>query len=213
MPPHALGESCLLWRLGNGATHTNAQRVHRLYRQLNHARADGRLSFRDAVPGYDSLAVHFDPLTTDAHTLGAAVETLLNTDAPEGNAPDAADAAPRIVTLPVVYDGPDLPHVAQHTRLPVAEVIRRHTVPTYVVATIGFLPHFPYLLGLDASLTTPRRAAPRTRVPAGAVAIGHDQTGVYPQASPGGWNPIGTTDPSGLTTLRPGDHLRFEAVS
>lgn len=216
MPAHALGESCLLWQLENGATHANARRVHRLYQQLNHALAAGRIAFHDAVPGYDSLAVHFDPLTTDVAALQKAVETLLttgNTDAPAGHDPATDDPAPtRIITLPVVYDGPDLPHVAQHTRMPAAQVIHRHAAPTYVVAAIGFLPHFPYLLGLAPALSTPRRAAPRPRVPAGAVAIGHDQTGVYPCESPGGWNLIGTTDPARLIALRPGDGVRFEVT-
>lgn len=207
--PERLGESCLLWQLGRGPTLANAQRAHRLYRRLHDARAAGRLVFRDAVPAYDSLAVHFDPLITDAHTLRAAIDGLVAGDVDHAVHSDTLTST---VTLPVVYDGPDLKQVADHAGLSVAEVVDRHAAPTYVVAAIGFLPHFPYLLGLDPALATPRRASPRTRVPAGAVAIGGDQTGVYPQESPGGWNLIGTSDPGLLTALRPGDAVRFNAV-
>lgn len=214
MPAQPLGESCLLWRLGRGATPANAARAHRLYRRLNAAAAAGQVVFRDAVPAYDSVAVHFDPLTTDTDALQAAVDAMLGSkpacDEQDDPRPAAAGST---ATLAVVYDGPDLPRVADHAGLAPSEVVRRHAAPTYVVAAIGFLPHFPYLLGLDPALTTPRRDAPRPRVPAGAVAIGHDQTGVYPQASPGGWNLIGTTNPDRLTALRPGDRVRFEVTA
>ena len=208
MPPEALGESCLLWPLGHGPSPANTRRVLDLQRRLRAAKQAGRIIFRDAVPAYDSLAVHFDPLTTDRTTLTSAVDALLS-DAPP--AADATDQGP-LITLPTVYDGPDLQRVADHTRLAAADVAQRHTAPVYTVAAIGFLPHFPYLLGLDPRLITPRRASPRPRVPAGSVAIGGDQTGVYPQESPGGWHLIGTTDPAQLVTLKPGDRVRFEPV-
>lgn len=204
-----IGESCLLWRLGRGVSTANAARVHRLYRRVERERSSGRLDVRDVVPAYDSLAVHFDPLSTDAADLRQKVEACLRAIDDE---PDAADDLQEATTLPVRYGGPDLPRVAAHAGLDIAEVIERHTRPTYTVAAIGFMPHFPYLLGLDPALATPRLESPRVRVPAGGVAIGGDQAGVYPTESPGGWNLIGTTDPDGLLPLRPGDRLRFEAV-
>ena len=78
-----------------------------------------------------------------------------------------------------------------------------------MVAMIGFRPHFPYLLGMDRRLATPRLDAPRLKVPAGAVAIGGEQTGVYPESSPGGWNIVGMTDPHLLPPVLPGDTIRF----
>ena len=213
MPARAIGESCLLWSVGRGPHPAHTRRVHRLYHRLQTAAAERRVVFRDAVPAYDSLAVHFDPLNTDVAALRALVDGLIESenepDPPGADRSANPDPQASAVTLPVVYDGVDLTRVADHAGLSVADVVARHAGPTYVVAAIGFLPHFPYLLGLDPALATPRRASPRTRVPAGAVAIGGDQTGVYPRASPGGWNLIGTTDPNRLTALRPGDRVDF----
>jgi KipI family sensor histidine kinase inhibitor len=77
---------------------------------------------------------------------------------------------------------------------------------------IGFRPHFPYLLGLDRSLTTPRLDSPRLKVPAGAVGIGGEQTGIYPETSPGGWNILGMTQPELLYPIEPGDTVVFKRV-
>lgn len=119
----------------------------------------------------------------------------------------------RAHTIPVRYDGEDLEHVAQQTGLTVDEVIARHSAPEYVVAFTGFVPGFPYLLGLDASLHLPRRETPRPAVPAGSVAIAGSQAGIYPKVSPGGWHLLGTTDvdtsPGWIT---PGDTVRFTPV-
>ena len=100
-----------------------------------------------------------------------------------------------------------------------AAVIARHAAPPYHVYFLGFAPGFPYLGGMDAALTTPRLPAPRTRVPAGSVAIGGGQTGVYPAATPGGWRLIGRTplrlfdtDRPEPALLRMGDEVRFVPV-
>jgi KipI family sensor histidine kinase inhibitor len=96
------------------------------------------------------------------------------------------------------------------------EVVAIHSSTEYVVHMIGFMPGFPYLGGLDERLVTPRRTTPRTRVPAGSVAIGGKQTGIYPSTSPGGWNIIGRTsvrmfdvDKNPPSLLQPGDRVRF----
>jgi inhibitor of KinA len=112
----------------------------------------------------------------------------------------------------VVYDGEDLSRVASCAGLSVGKIIELHGRPRYTVAMIGFLPHFPYLIGMDERLATPRLSDPRKRVPAGSVAIGGAQTGIYPSESPGGWNLIGRMDPRLLSPLRPGDTIVFEAV-
>ncbi|WP_457325028.1 5-oxoprolinase subunit PxpB, partial [Roseateles sp. P5_E11] len=107
---------------------------------------------------------------------------------------------------------------ATHCGLSVDEVVQRHTEAEYIVYFIGFQPGFAYLGGLDASLHTPRRSEPRTAVPAGSVGIGGAQTGIYPLATPGGWQLIGHTalplfDPKAEppTLLAPGDRVRFVA--
>ena len=115
--------------------------------------------------------------------------------------------------------GPDLEAVAVHAGLSPDAVVARHAAGDYSVAMLGFAPGFPYLLGLDPALHAPRRTDPRTRVPAGSVAIGGAQTGIYPRELPGGWNLIGRTplplfdprrEPPAL--LAAGDRVRFRAI-
>jgi KipI family sensor histidine kinase inhibitor len=121
---------------------------------------------------------------------------------------------PRTVEIQVVYDGPDLEAVAQAAGLGPTEVVRLHAGSTYEVETIGFAPGFAYLVGLDPRLHLPRRATPRTRVPAGSLAIAGGYTGVYPFESPGGWHLIGRVSdvsmfgPEGAL-LHLGDRVRF----
>ncbi len=140
--------------------------------------------------------------------VSAALRTM---DAAE---PAGADTEP--VELPVRYDGPDLDAVAELTGLSSAEVVELHSAAGYTVRFCGFAPGFAYLDGLDRRLHVPRRAEPRTKVPAGAVAIADEFTGVYPNASPGGWRLIGVTgatlwDPARTppALLVPGTHVRF----
>ena len=105
-------------------------------------------------------------------------------------APDADAPMPvgPLVTLDVTYDGADLQWVADQCGWTVEEVVRRHSAVEYTVAFCGFMPGFPYLVGLPSELHLPRRSTPRERVPAGAVAIAAGFTGVYPCESPGGWH-------------------------
>lgn len=123
------------------------------------------------------------------------------------------------VVIEVVYDGDDLAAVAAHTGQSVEDVVTAHTAATYEVAFCGFAPGFAYLTGVPTSLMVPRLATPRSRVPAGAVAIAGPYSAVYPSASPGGWNLLGRTaaavwnieaDPPAL--LIPGTRVRFVAI-
>jgi len=157
--------------------------------------------------------------------------TLLLRD-PQQSAPDAIErlqrwweesevleATSRLVEIPVIYGGdggPDLQLVADCAGLTPQQVVELHSSIDYVVYFIGFQPGFPYLGGLDSCLHTPRRAEPRLSVPAGSVGIGGSQTGIYPHATPGGWQLLGRTpvalfDPQQQppTLLRPGDSVRF----
>ncbi len=119
----------------------------------------------------------------------------------------------RTVELPVCYDGPDLVDVADHAGVGIDDVIRLHADRPYRCAFVGFLPGFPYLLGLDAALHMPRLTTPRTSVPAGSVGIGGAQTGVYPTPSPGGWRLIGRTlQPLAPDWIEAGDVVVFRAV-
>lgn len=99
-----------------------------------------------------------------------------------------------LVEVPVVYDGPDLDRVAEHWGVTAADVVARHTATTFVSAFCGFAPGFAYLTGLPEELAVPRLATPRPRVPAGSVGLAGPWCGVYPTASPGGWQLVGRTD-------------------
>lgn len=215
--PEALGDSALLLRLGDGIESGTVRRVHALARRL---RATAPVEIGDIVPAYASVAVFVRPeaLAIDAGLL-PRVETWLADAFAEAT---GADATPRLVEVPVRYggsDGPDLAQVARRCGLDEDEVIARHAAAEYTVAMLGFAPGFPYLLGLDPALATPRHAQPRTRVAAGSVGIGGAQTGIYPRESPGGWQIIGRTplvlfdatrtEPS---LLQPGDRVRFVAL-
>jgi allophanate hydrolase subunit 1 len=126
---------------------------------------------------------------------------------------DAADP-PREHLLHATYDGDDLADVARATGLSVRDVIDRHAARTYTVDTIGFRPGFGYLAGLDPALVLPRRATPRPRVPAGALAIADAFTAVYPAESPGGWHLIGRVAEAMFSAdgarLQLGDVVRFQ---
>jgi len=128
----------------------------------------------------------------------------------------------RELVIPVAYGGdfgPDLAEVAERTGLSPEKVIARHTAAEFLVYLLGFSPGFAYMGGLPAELAVPRRTVPRTSVAPGSVGMVNDQTCIYPQATPGGWNLIGRTpwalfDPAKdpPTRLRAGDRVRFRAI-
>ncbi|OHV21810.1 MULTISPECIES: 5-oxoprolinase/urea amidolyase family protein [Rhizobium] len=162
----------------------------------------------DIVPAARTLMIGFraEKLTAERLAGEIAIRDLSARIAPSD----------QFVEIPVHYDGEDLADVAQLTGLAVEEVIRRHTESTFTVAFCGFAPGFGYLVGGDPALQVPRRQSPRTRIPAGSVALAGAFSGVYPQASPGGWQIIGTTpekmwdlsrDPPAL--FQPGYRVRF----
>lgn len=169
----------------------------------------------ETVPAFASLLIRYDPLVTEYEAVARAVTALAD------RLPSPQTGAGRLVTIPVCYGGafgPDLPFVAQHAGLTEAEVIRLHTGQDYRIYMLGFLPGFPYLGGLDSRLFTPRLQNPRTAIPAGSVGIGGEQTGVYPVASPGGWQLIGRTplklfDPEQPPRYAAGDRIRFAAIT
>ncbi|HET6704023.1 allophanate hydrolase subunit 1 [Amycolatopsis sp.] len=165
----------------------------------------------ELVPAARTLLVRFDLAVTNAQRLGA----LLRQVSPVDSAPAEAGE----VVIPVVYDGEDLADVAAETGSSVAALVSRHTAGTYVSAFCGFAPGFAYLTGSDPALHVSRRSSPRTRIPAGSVAIAGEYSAVYPSASPGGWRLLGRTDvpvwdverdPPNL--LPPGTRVRFTAV-
>lgn len=201
--PTFLNESCLQWSFGNKFDETTIRATLAAFCTLNDSAVLKELGVTDVVPAYNKLAVHFSGSESRHSGIKETVDHLLS------NAEASSNQPGEMYTLTVDYSGEDLSRVARHCGLSVDELIARHTAPEYLVAMIGFQPHFPYLFGLDPLLETPRLETPRVLVPAGSVAIGGAQTGIYPAPSPGGWNLIGLTDPAALFTLQPGDRVRF----
>ena len=150
----------------------------------------------ETVPTYCTLMIHYDPCLL-------SYEELLE--------------------IPVLYGGemgPDLAHVAEHAGLSEAEVIKLHSEPEYLIYMLGFTPGFTYLGGLNPKLETPRLETPRVLIPAGSVGIAGKQTGIYPIASPGGWQLIGRTpvrmyDPDREVPMLPraGQYIHFSPIT
>ncbi|MFF2951246.1 allophanate hydrolase subunit 1 [Kitasatospora sp. NPDC057965] len=176
---------------------------------------------RELVPAARTVLLRYDPRTTDRARLTAALRTvdLRTVDPGASTTAGANGAGAGTVEIPVRYDGADLAEVAGLCALTVHQVIARHCAATYRVAFCGFAPGFAYLTGADPVLRVPRRTVPRTRVPAGSVAVADEFTGVYPRESPGGWHLLGTTGVSlwnpgahPPTPLTPGTTVRFTPV-
>ena len=210
MKQYFIGESAICWPLSKAISPAGSARALRVHRALKELQRGAKLDVLDVVPSYTSVTVYFNPVGTDIQLIQDHVQAVIDDD-------DLAAAANRStskirgkeVVLPVQYDGEDIKRVATHCGLSQKDVVSLHVNTTYSVAMIGFLPHFPYLIGLHEKLLTPRLDKPRAHVAAGSVAIGGSQTGVYPCVSPGGWNIIGTTDPALLIPLEPGDRVVF----
>lgn len=181
---HWISETAAVLEAGGVTTLEKQQRIWALADRFR-----ARSAVREVVPGMNNLCVEVDPASAGLEQLPDALLREWSSVAP-------TQRAPRRFDIPVEYGGeagPDLDEVARHAALSPGEVVRRHAAAEYTVYFLGFLPGFAYLGGLDARLVTPRRRDPRTAVPAGSVGIGGEQTGIYPWASPGGWQLIGRT--------------------
>jgi inhibitor of KinA len=168
-------------------------------------------------PAYCSVLVKFDALKWTHQDIEASLMPYLvrlrKVKLPE----------PRLREIPVCYGGehgPDLEEVASIHTLSVEQVIRIHSSATYTAYFLGFVPGFAYLGGLPEQLATPRLESPRNKVPAGSVAIGGSQTGVYPVSTPGGWRLIGRTprkmldlQSKHMSFVETGDQIRFLPIS
>jgi KipI family sensor histidine kinase inhibitor len=170
---------------------------------------DERRELVDVVVGHRTVLVTWPGGTAIPELAPLLERALLPGPDPEG----------RQIEIPVSYEGPDVPDVARLTGLSPEEVVARHAAAEHVVAFLGFLPGFAYLVGGDELLHVPRLDEPRTQVPAGSVAIAGPYSGVYPRASPGGWRLLGSTPTPMFDAARespallaPGDRVRFIAT-
>ncbi len=195
------GEAALLVELGS------PEHAQALAASLRAAPIDGVV---EAVPGLESVVVELTQPGLDTDALVPALEDRLASL-------DVEPGPGRSHVIPVVYDGPDLADVAALTGLTTDEVVGLHAGIELRVLFCGFAPGFAYLGDLPPRLRVDRLETPRTRTPAGSVAIAGPMSGIYPADLPGGWRVIGRTtvtlfdprrDPP--VTLLPGDRVRFE---
>lgn len=207
-----LGDSAITLSFGSGVSVASSERA---VEEAAIVRAAAIAGVTDVVPSYATITVFYDPLTIAYADLR---DGLLGLTANRGSS-TTPERDHRTHRIPVKYDGQDLTEVSVRTGLSVEDVIRIHSSAEYRVFVIGFVPGFAYLGPLDSRLVLPRRASPRTRVPAGSVAIAESQTGVYPAETPGGWHIVGTTstqvfdalqNPPSL--LQVGDTVTFIAI-
>lgn len=204
---YLLGETAVVLELEPPVTLASQKRIWRLAQRLV-----DMPNVVEAIPGMNNITV----ILRNPESLALdAIERLQRW----WEESEALEPESRFIEIPVVYGGaggPDLSVVAAHCGLSEKQVVELHSSVEYVVWFLGFQPGFPYLGSLPEQLNTPRRAEPRLLVPAGSVGIGGSQTGVYPVATPGGWQLIGHTslslfDPTRDESilLRPGDSVRF----
>ena len=182
-----MGDRGLLVELGDEISPSVNRKVRELFITLEDRAIDGIL---EAVPSYRSLLLVYEPLkvslSTLKKTIGELQDTLDRSKIPE----------PKKLEIPVVYGGehgPDLEWVARYHKISPEEAVKRHTENIYQVYMIGFTPGFAYMGELPENIATPRRETPRTAIPAGSVGIAQKETGIYPVASPAGWQIIGRT--------------------
>ena len=203
-----LGDSSILIQLGDEIDPALNQRVHALSALLQNIPA-----VIETIPAYCTVLVHYDPLATTYNQIKNLIEEKISL------VDDATHRPSRRLEIPVLYGNAsdsDFETVATTLSLSPSELIRLHSKREYTVYMVGFTPGFPYMGILNEKLTLPRLSTPRTRVPAGSVAIAGSQTGIYPVDSPGGWHIIGHTplklfDPTSDTPFlfSPGDTVKF----
>jgi inhibitor of KinA len=221
-----LGDCALILRVRDNFAYTEAEALDEVlgYMEfLRHARLPG---ITELAPSYTTIAVFYDPTQVESASanpshvfecLAAQIQTAIA----NGEVRLKRSLASAI-EIPVCYDDKfalDLDEVSHQAGLTPRKVIELHSGADYRVHCVGFTPGFPYLSGLPAELATPRRSVPRKEVPAGSVAIGGNQAGIYPITSPGGWNIIGRTP---VHLFRPkknppvllcaGDRVRFRPI-
>lgn len=208
------GDCALVVEFGDSISEELNRKVQALNEALKKMELMGIV---ETVPTFRSLLVVYDP---EFLTYGELRDRLLGipvrSDGKDGR-------PPRTVEIPVCYGGEfgeDLADVAAYHGLSEEEVIRLHSGRDYPIYMLGFLPGFPYLGGMDERLHTPRLSSPRTRIPAGSIGIGGEQTGIYPMDSPGGWRLIGRTplklydpDREEPVLYRAGDVIRFVPIT
>jgi inhibitor of KinA len=218
----SLSESALLIEFGNNISlplHNEVMKAKQMIEQT------GFEGFIETVPAYNSLAVYYNPSLIDKSepTIAATVEKIIKTKLDAAIQSFNPSLTQSLITIPICYDdefGIDLKELSQTLQLSKEEIIQLHSSTTYKIFMTGFTPGFPYMGILDEKLITKRKTRPRMKVDAGAVAIAGNQTGIYPSATPGGWNIIGRTPVKLVDAkkanpflLKAGDEIKFEMIT
>lgn len=219
-----LSENALTIEFGSSINDDLLQRIRNFNQTLFSHPFPG---FTTTVPAYASLSIFFDPIQVSSATglpgLSCFEKVSNYLNALNDQVKKTAGSSAAIITIPVCYGdsmGPDLESLAALHGLSEEEVIQLHSKAIYQVYMIGFVPGFAYLGGLNKLLSTPRKLTPRRAVPAGAVGIAGEQTGIYPLETPGGWQIIGRTPTKLFDVNRPkpslltaGDRVMFKPVN
>lgn len=220
---YLLGDSAITIQFGNSINEETNNQVLSLLKLIKEAPFAG---VKDLVPAYASLTIVYDPkeiinlCKADEDTL-VCLERLLTSYI--GKIETAANTERRRMRIPVCYHtslAPDIEWLAETHHLTVNNIAELHHSVSYLVYMIGFLPGFPYMATVDERIATPRKPEPRSRVEAGSVGIAGNQTGIYPFASPGGWQIIGRTPLQMFNAendipsfVQPGDEVLFYPIS
>ncbi len=204
---YMLGERTLVIESRPPVSLSVQQRIWGLAQQVVH-----EPGVAEVIPGMNNLTIQLQAIPPSQQSAIAQLKAWWQ--AAESFVPES-----RNIEIPVIYGnaaGPDLCSLAEKVGLTPKQVVEAHSAERYTVFFIGFQPGFPYLSGLSPSLACPRHKTPRLSVPAGSVGIAGSQTGIYPLASPGGWQIIGQTSyllfdetRDAPFLLRPGDTVRF----
>jgi inhibitor of KinA len=215
-----LGDSAITLDFGNVIDEAINKKVIALFHSLNKEPLSGMI---EAVPAYSSLAIYYDGFrlkksgvlnTTIYEWVKEQLEKRLQEPLTQ------VDSLSRLVKIPVCYEkefGLDLEEISAQKNTTIEEIIHIHLSRTYRVYMLGFLPGFPFMGKTDEQIKMPRKMQPRQRVEAGSVGIAGRQTGIYPLASPGGWQIIGRTPlklfEDSICLLSPGDNVQFYSIS
>jgi inhibitor of KinA len=215
-----LGDSALTIEFGNSIDENINKRLLQLFYQLKEANIP---YVTDIIPAYSTLTICYDVFavgkteTTAFETVAKIIENV--TSEKQNNSNPSA----RLIEVPVCYDAKfalDMDEIAKQKKLSKEEIIEIHTSGTYRVYMLGFLPGFAYMAEVDEQITMPRKAQPRLNIEAGSVGITGKQTGIYPLASPGGWQIIGRTplqlfdkEAEKPVLFKPGDEVKFISIT
>lgn len=218
---HPVNEFSILLSFGNSIEASIHQQLMQIKQCIEQHPFPG---FIETVPAYNTLAVYYNPLAVvqTAATVAASVEQTVGMIIAAATTVTTS-ATTNLVEIPVCYDeafAPDLAATASNLQLSREELIALHSCTTYHVFMLGFTPGFPYMGKVDERLVTKRKQQPRLSVAPGSVAIAGEQTGIYPFATPGGWNIIGRTplqlfdrDSANPFLLKAGDEVQFKVIT